>query len=395
MAADDPAGAPGRHSSRAVGDSPVLQSAPRPGGATVAHDVFISYSSKDKTIADAVCARLESRGIRCWIAPRDVHPGSPYGEEIIDGIHNCRLMVLVLSANANVSTHIPKEIERAVSHGIPVIPLRVEEVTPAKSLDYFISSVHWLDAITPPLEQHVDNLANTILAVLAQRGGAPATPPAIVAPKPSAVVAPIAATSTPAPVMPPKSNRNLLLAIGGAIVLAAFGAWFFVGREAGGDPITGCWQWYNNAQVRIFPNGKMTAGPFTASWRLVDSTQRIYNLTWPQAVDNAQLSGDGRTLHTSNQYGISLVATRITYGPGIVGSWRWPNGAIILVRPDGGFNTGPLAGHWRLTGNRTFALTWPNPVDTVTLSADHQSLNGGNQFGFSTSGTKSSSCSGN
>ena len=43
----------------------------------MAHDAFISYSSKDKTIADAVCARLEARGIRCWIAPRDVRPGAP------------------------------------------------------------------------------------------------------------------------------------------------------------------------------------------------------------------------------------------------------------------------------------------------------------------------------
>src|SRR5579872_5827754 len=106
----------------------------------VAHDVFISHSSKDKTIADAVCARLEARGIRCWIAPRDVRPGAPYGEEIIDGIHGARVMVLVLSANANASPHIPKEVERAVSRGIPIIPLRVEDVLPAKSLDYFISS---------------------------------------------------------------------------------------------------------------------------------------------------------------------------------------------------------------------------------------------------------------
>ncbi len=33
-------------------------------------DVFISYSSIDKTTADAACNALESAGIRCWIAPR-------------------------------------------------------------------------------------------------------------------------------------------------------------------------------------------------------------------------------------------------------------------------------------------------------------------------------------
>lgn len=156
----------------------------------MAHDVFISCASKDKVIADAVCARLESRDIRCWIAPRDVRAGRSYGEEIIDAIHSSKVMVLVLSANANASPHIPKEIERAVSNGIPVIPLRVENVMPAKSLDYFISSVHWLDAITPPLEQHLDHLATTINAILDRPGEpvAPLPPPVPVPVVPPGVV---------------------------------------------------------------------------------------------------------------------------------------------------------------------------------------------------------------
>ncbi len=37
----------------------------------MAHDVFISHSSKNKPAADAVCHALEGDGVRCWIAPRD------------------------------------------------------------------------------------------------------------------------------------------------------------------------------------------------------------------------------------------------------------------------------------------------------------------------------------
>ena len=48
----------------------------------MAHDVFISYSSKDKPVADAACATLESSGVRCWIAPRDVAPGVAYAESL-------------------------------------------------------------------------------------------------------------------------------------------------------------------------------------------------------------------------------------------------------------------------------------------------------------------------
>jgi Domain of unknown function (DUF4185)/TIR domain len=134
----------------------------------MAHDVFVSYASGDKTVADAVCATLESHEIRVWIAPRDVLPGIHYGEAIIDAIHECRIMVLVFSSKANLSGHIPKEIERAVSQGVTVMPLRIEDVAPAKSLDYFIGSVHWLDALTPPLEVHLQRLAANVQTLLSR-----------------------------------------------------------------------------------------------------------------------------------------------------------------------------------------------------------------------------------
>ena len=99
----------------------------------MALDAFISYSSKDKTAADAACAVLERAGIRCWIAPRDIRPGQEYGHSIIEAIDQCRVMVLIFSANANDSRQTHREIERAVSKGIPIIPLRIEEVVPTKS----------------------------------------------------------------------------------------------------------------------------------------------------------------------------------------------------------------------------------------------------------------------
>ena len=144
----------------------------------MAHDVFISHSAKDKATADAVCAMLESNGIRCWIAPRDVLASMEWGEAIIDAIEQCRIMVLVFTANANASPQIRREVERAVNHGVAILPLRMEDVLPGKSLEYFIGNVHWLDALTPPFEAHLKNLAGTIKILLARtEPGAPTTPP--------------------------------------------------------------------------------------------------------------------------------------------------------------------------------------------------------------------------
>jgi len=132
------------------------------------HDVFISHSSKDKTTGDAVCATLEANGIRCWIAPRDVLPGSDWGESIIGAIKGARVMVLVFSSNANQSLQIKREVERAVSHGLIIIPLRIEDVAPSPALEYFMSTPHWLDAFMPPLEKHLQNLTQVIKDILTQ-----------------------------------------------------------------------------------------------------------------------------------------------------------------------------------------------------------------------------------
>jgi hypothetical protein len=150
-------------------------------GSAVAHDVFISYSSEDKAVADAVCARLEARGVRCWIAPRDVVPGKPYGESISNALQETQFLVLVLSGNANRSPHVPREVEKAASFGKTIIPFRIEDVTPSTTLGYFITSIHWLDALTPPLVQHIEKLADTVERYLpgdaASKSAGPAIPP--------------------------------------------------------------------------------------------------------------------------------------------------------------------------------------------------------------------------
>lgn len=121
----------------------------------MAHDVFISYSNKDKPVADAVCAGLEGRGIRCWVAPRDILPGFDWGAAIIDAISGAKVMVLIFSGNANASPQIKREVERAVAKGVKILPFRIEDVPMSKSLEYFISTPHWLDALTQPLEGHI------------------------------------------------------------------------------------------------------------------------------------------------------------------------------------------------------------------------------------------------
>lgn len=142
----------------------------------MAHDVFISHSSKDKPAADAVCATFEANGIRCWVAPRDVPPGSNWGAAIVEAIQASRLMVLVFSGHANTSGQIAREVELAASQGVTIVPIRLEDVAPARSLQFFLSNIHWLDALTPPLERRLHEIAAKIKIILQHEGTITAGP---------------------------------------------------------------------------------------------------------------------------------------------------------------------------------------------------------------------------
>jgi TIR domain-containing protein len=171
-------------------DAAVPESTPRPSARTsrMAHDVYISYSHVDKAAADAACATLERAGIRCWIAPRDITPGDEWSAAIIKAIDHCRAMVLIFSQNANNSRQIRREVERAITVGIPLVPVRIEDVVPTESLAYFMGTVHWLDAMTPPFENHLLKLADSLKGLLQARPSSPSastapfTPPGAGAP---------------------------------------------------------------------------------------------------------------------------------------------------------------------------------------------------------------------
>ena len=114
--------------------------------------------------------------MRCWIAPRDVPPGAAWGAAIVDAIQNSRVMVLIFSDNANTSGQIAREVERAADYGVTIVPIRVEDVAPAQSLQYFLSNIHWLDALSPPLERRLQEIAAKIKPMLEQESMPGATP---------------------------------------------------------------------------------------------------------------------------------------------------------------------------------------------------------------------------
>jgi len=113
--------------------------------ATGSRTVFLSYASPDAAVANQVCQFLESQGVACWMAPRDVKPGAAYADAIVRAINEANTLVLVLSASAMASEHVSREVERAASKHKPVVAFRVDATRLSAELEYFLSRSQWID----------------------------------------------------------------------------------------------------------------------------------------------------------------------------------------------------------------------------------------------------------
>ena len=129
------------------------------------HDIFISYSSKQKSIADGVCRYLEEKGFKCWMAPRDIPVGSDYGDLIDDSIKACKVMVLVFSESASTSQWVKGEVNVAFSENKPILPFRVDETDMKGSFRVMLNQMHWIDAY-PDYSEKLPVLVKSICGIL-------------------------------------------------------------------------------------------------------------------------------------------------------------------------------------------------------------------------------------
>jgi TolB-like protein len=129
---------------------------------TLGHDVFVSYASHDAPVADSLVENLEQHGLKCWIAPRDVKPGTQYADAIVRAINEAKAVVLVMSGSAVGSSHVGKEIERGSSKRKPIIAFRIDAVPLNHALEYFLSESQWIDVVQLGMPAALTKLAEAV-----------------------------------------------------------------------------------------------------------------------------------------------------------------------------------------------------------------------------------------
>lgn len=192
----------------------------------MSNHVFVSHSHDDASAADLIVKALEERGVVCWLAPRDVPAGGSYAESILNAIESASCFVLIYSQSSNVSSHVMREVERALKFGVNIVPVRFDDSTPSKSLDYLLATVHWLAIAPDARDRSIVKAAEQILAAVSKsQSTRPAGEAEKIAP-PRTAAAPIAS--------PPK--RHLLWIGAAALVLVAGLIAFFVSRNPASVP---------------------------------------------------------------------------------------------------------------------------------------------------------------
>jgi hypothetical protein len=298
----------------------------------MAHDVFLSHSVKDKTVAEAIVGRLESESVTCWMAPRDVVPGADWGESIINALESSRIMVLIFSQSANASPQIKREVERAVNKGVYIIPFRVEDIPPARALEYFISTSQWMDAFSPPLERHVDTLTKTVKAVLRS----PPLPDAFV-PAQSERKNPILIDRTSRPA----TRKLILIAASIALAMIVGGAGWYLGQKKHASPSHSSVPAQAGSQVAIAPKGDEAASKRPEANAVQSQGNAVKNSALLSAEDVAKAAQTEQEVSANEGYGATnserpgLASKLVT---GVTGGGPWPRAKI--------------AGKWRDSDSR-------------------------------------------
>ena len=129
-------------------------------------DVFVSYSTKNKSVADQIVTALEDGGITCWYAPRNIKPGQEWVSAINEAIEEAKIFLLLYTDESNASRQVANEVALAFNAGKKMIPFRLSEAPMSNEIRYYLTRVHWLDAVGKPLEQSITALCEHAAGIL-------------------------------------------------------------------------------------------------------------------------------------------------------------------------------------------------------------------------------------
>ena len=139
----------------------------------LACDVFISYRHVNRAVADRLYMFLEERHVTAWYDAL-IAPGADWRDAIVGHLSQAKVMVILLSATALQSDDLKKELAVADQENVPLLGVRLENVTPRDAFAYELARGNWFDVFGDP-ETRLVELADFLEGLVRDRAQIPRT----------------------------------------------------------------------------------------------------------------------------------------------------------------------------------------------------------------------------
>lgn len=134
------------------------------------HDIFISYSRKDSNIVDEFVNRLEAEGFRVWIDRDGIESGDAFKKVIVKAIKESSIVAFFSSEYSNSSPWTAKEINIAVHHDKPIIPIKIDKTVYNDEVEFDLVSLDYVDYTDPSMRSAMmEKLVKTVKSRLPER----------------------------------------------------------------------------------------------------------------------------------------------------------------------------------------------------------------------------------
>ncbi len=105
------------------------------------HSVFISYSRRESPFVDVFVDALAAEGLDAWVDYRCLVPGKPWLNQILEGIRQAEVFLLIVSKDSLASPNVELEYKHALESGKRIVLILFESV----ELPVSLQSREWID----------------------------------------------------------------------------------------------------------------------------------------------------------------------------------------------------------------------------------------------------------
>jgi adenylate cyclase len=104
-------------------------------------DIFISYSSTDRSQAEQLAELLTSAGLSVWIDRQGIDAATSWSGEIVDAIDGCKVLTVLLSPSSVASKNVAREVALAFEKNKKILPLDLEPNELTRDLQYHLAGI--------------------------------------------------------------------------------------------------------------------------------------------------------------------------------------------------------------------------------------------------------------